>query len=56
MEKGNVKVLIMLVRAFIKQAERYGHDYHEFAGCPHGAMEFSDYVEVAHYARLTIYC
>jgi len=41
--EGDVRVLIMLVRAFIKQAERYGHDYHEFAGCPHGAMEFSDY-------------
>jgi len=42
-KEGDVKVLIMLVRAFIKQAEQYGHDYHEFAGCPYSALEFSDY-------------
>lgn len=43
LREGDVKVLVMLVRAFIKQAERYGHDYHEFAGCPRHALGFSDY-------------
>ena len=43
MKESDVGILMMLVKAFIKQAEQHGHDYHEFAECPHGAMEFSDY-------------
>jgi len=40
---SDVKALITLMRIFIKQAEQHGHDYHEFAGCPRSALEFSNY-------------
>ena len=43
LKEGDVRELIALVRIFIKQAKEYGHDYHEFAGCPYSALGFSDY-------------